>query len=238
MLAAYPTVLRLQCCSYINTNDIPRLTKLVLHRKWLATEMLDDAYSQLNKEAFESLLKAGAKPDGVRYERLTLTHHAAGKADAFWLEKLLEYGANPNYHDVIRNIYPMMDAIEENRPDNVRLLIAAGADINAWTYRKESMLTYAWSMRKGEIAMILLEAGALVNPPSPRHESYINTFQRMSEERYALDERGERDEDCLEKVRQHFRDLGLDLWNATWDDAQGDFGVWTIPSYTRRNGDE
>lgn len=41
---------------------------------------------------------------------------------------MLRYGANPNYSEVIRGIYPIMEAILGNHPDNVRLLINAGAD--------------------------------------------------------------------------------------------------------------
>ena len=196
--------------------------------------MLDDAYSEGNKAAFELLLNAGAKPDGIRYERLTLVHKSARNADRFWLAKLLEHGANPNYNEVIRSIYPIAQAIEANQPANVRLLVKAGADVNVCTSHNESMLTLAWSMRNGEIAMILLEAGALINPPSHRHESFVNKIQRMSEHGIPLGERGERDEEFLEIARQRFRDQGLDVWNATWDESQGDFGVWTIPVWSEK----
>ena len=234
IFVGYQYLLQVQCRKYIKHNDLANLKQLVNQRERLATAMLDDAYAEGNKAAFELLLNAGAKPDGIRYERLTLVHNSARNADGFWLKKLLEHGANPNYNDVLRSICPIMEAIEANQPENVRLLIEAGAGVNACASHNESMLAFAWGMRNGEIAMILLEAGALVNPPSHRHESFINKIQRMSEDRYALDEQGERDEDFLEIARQRFRDQGLDVWNATWDESQGDFGVWTIPVWSEK----
>ena len=145
ILAGYQYLLQLQSRKYIKNNDLANLKQLVNQRERLATAMLDDAYSEGNKAAFELLLNAGAKPDGIRYERLTLVHKSARNADRFWLAKLLEHGANPNYNEVIRSIYPIAQAIEANQPANVRLLVKAGADVNVCTSRNESMLALAWT---------------------------------------------------------------------------------------------
>ena len=216
----------------IQRNELIDLQRLVEDRKWLATRLLTAAYDLQNKEAFELLLKSGASPDGISHERLTLLHSAARNPDSFWLETLLRYGANPNYSEVIRGIYPIMEAILGNYPDNVRLLINAGADINVFTYRNESMLTFAWGMRNGEVALILLEHGALINPPCHRYESFVHKIQRMSEVGYALNSSEQRDEEFLEKARQWLKDANLDLQHATWDESQGDFGVWVIPGFS------
>jgi hypothetical protein len=232
--AGYVFFLQWHGRSLMQRNDLIELQRLVEKRKWLATRLLAAAYDLQNKEAFELLLKSGATPDGISHERLTLLHSAARNADSFWLEALLRYGANPNYSEVIRGIYPIMEAILGNHPDNVRLLISAGADINVFTYRNESMLTFAWGMRKGEVAMVLLEHGALVNPPCHRYESFVCKFQTRSTERFAVTERDERDEDFLVQIRERFREQNLDLQHATWDESQGDFGVWKIPGFSEK----
>lgn len=230
--AGYVLFLQWHGKGLIQRNELIDLQRLVEDRKWLATRLLTAAYDLQNKEAFELLLKTGASPDGISHKRLTLLHSAARNPDSFWLEALLRYGANPNYSEVIRSIYPIMESIEGNCPENVRLLINAGADINVFTYRNESILTFAWSMRNGEVASILLEHGALINPPCHRYDSFIITFQTMSSERFAVTERDERDEDFLEEIRARFREQNLDLQHATWDESQGDFGVWVIPGFS------
>lgn len=229
-------LLRLLCQFYINNNDLESLQQTVEGRQWLATAMLDNAYADGKKEAFALLLKAGANPDGIPYDndgaRVTLVHHAALNGDSFWLEKLLDHGADANYDNVLRGVDPLTEAIVANVPENVELLINCGADVNAWNYRKQSMLTQAWTMRRGEIALMLLLAGAEINPPSYKHESFIYAIQTYGEAWPALDEREERDSVFLEKARQWIRHKDLDVWNATWNDSQGDFGVWTIPSFS------
>lgn len=82
--------------------------------------------------------------------------------------------------------------------------------------------------------MILLDSGALINPPSPRYESFVQLIQIMSEDLLSQDPRQMRDEEFLKQARQRFREQDLDLKNATWDESQGDFGVWKIPSFSER----
>jgi len=231
---AWTINVRMACRACITNNDMAGLRRMVSRQPALATAILKDAYTKQHREAFEILLQAGANPDGIRHQRLTLLHRAARNPDSFWLEQLLKHHADPNYHKVIRNIYPIMEAIEGNCPENVRLLIKFGADVHVTTYRKKSLLTFAWGQRRGEIVMILLDSGALINPPSPRYESFVQLIQIMSEDLLSQDPRQMRDEEFLKQARQRFREQDLDLKNATWDESQGDFGVWKIPSFSER----
>ena len=129
------------------------------------------------------LLNEGARPDGIRATtgRLTLVHEVARNRDSFWLKALLEHRADPNYNNVTRGLYPIGQANEGNVPENVRLLIKHGADVNVWTSHNYSMLASAWRMCNGEIAMILLEAGAEINPPSYQLKSFIIEVRELGE---------------------------------------------------------
>ena len=229
ILLAYPIAIRWQCKSALVNDDLERLRQLVSNRKSRATDMLVHAFALEKKQAFDLLLKAGAKPDGLRHGRLTLVHSAAANDDSYWLERLLNFGANPNYRRVIRQISPLSHAIERNVPGNVLLLIDAGAEINATTNRGDSMLSLAWSMRHGEIAKILLDAGAAINPPCERYESFVNRYQRMIKTTIGINERTKRDEHFIVQIHEWFRNRNLDLDNATWDESQGDFGSLENP---------
>lgn len=119
-----------------------------------------------NKPGFSALLDAGADPNTQHRRGDTLAHRAAGMADPFFLKKLLEHGADPDAintgHPYSPGLTPIFYAIKsiKERPENVRVLIAAGADIN---YQDPDGLTpmhTANMCHNFEITYDLLVAGA------------------------------------------------------------------------------
>ena len=122
-------------------------------------------------ECFETLLEHGAdieRPPAGEYtgkiEQLFLMpvmELASTLDDPAYLASLLRHGGNPNALDVYGYRTIINEAILGSRIENVRLLVEAGADINARA--RGSMATplhSAVSYRDFEIAYYLLEQGA------------------------------------------------------------------------------
>jgi len=118
-----------------------------------------------NKAAFEWLLNHGADPNlnsGDRREGYVL-FWAAVANDPDWLRILLAHKANPNLtHEtgIGTTETPLLAAIDQYRLTNVKMLIAAGADVN---YQQDGGVTPAISAAMGgmfEGVYELLKAGA------------------------------------------------------------------------------
>ena len=122
-------------------------------------------------ECFETLLEHGAdieRPPAGEYtgkiEQLFLKpvmHLAAQLNDPAYLASLLRHGGDPNALNVYGARTIIHEAILLGRTENVRLLVEAGADINA---RRElslaTPLIAAVAVKEYEIAHHLLEQGA------------------------------------------------------------------------------
>ena len=120
---------------------------------------------------FETLLEHGAdieRPPAGEYtgkiEQLWLLpvmELAAQFSDPAYLASLLRHGGDPNAFDVYGSVQIINEAIMHDRMANVRVLVDAGADINArapgsmWT-----PLHTAVAIGKYEIAYYLLEQDA------------------------------------------------------------------------------
>jgi uncharacterized protein len=117
-----------------------------------------------NKDGYVVLLRHGADPnliDGLGHSVINL---GAEEKDPFWLREALKHGGNPNLINEGNPWHPMTTpifyAISERRYDNVKLLIAAGANVNTKNGRGLSPLLQAEDCQAYDIALLLLESGA------------------------------------------------------------------------------
>ena len=125
------------------------------------TPILRSLYAE-NKEGYVALLKLGADPNVLDRDGFAAINRAAEKKDSLWLREALAHRGKPDLENTGNRFFPgqtpLFFAISESRADNVRLLIAAGADINHKSKNSNRPLDWA-SSRSREIVFVLVEAG-------------------------------------------------------------------------------
>lgn len=108
----------------------------------------------------EDLLRAGADPNQKTLNGRSALSWAAGLDQPALLSLLLRYGANPN-GDASSKIddQPLVKAAYEQRFENVKLLIEAGADVNIHDKFDGNAADTACSQGAFEITAYLLDHG-------------------------------------------------------------------------------
>jgi ankyrin repeat protein len=104
-------------------------------------------------QRYQSLLSDGADPNSLDRRGVAVTLFAANVDASKWLREALRHGGNPNLANVgdreSPGRTPLFYAIGGlHRSENVRLLIAAKADLNP-TFRRSSP-GFPWGSRSGE----------------------------------------------------------------------------------------
>lgn len=120
-----------------------------------------------NHKGVEALLKTGADPNLLSEKTgLSPMNFVPMGDDVELLRLLLKYGGDPNHpgKDKIRE-RPLSLAAAEGRIDNVKLLLTAGADINAHDQFGDSAANHSVSSGEFEITAFLLEHGYNYNLP-------------------------------------------------------------------------
>jgi ankyrin repeat protein len=114
-----------------------------------------------NKKAYECLLELGADPN-VQFQETGASALAitAALADSSLLSEALAHGGNPNQVNPTTGLTPIWRSMEEILPDNVRILAAAGADVNFPNSNGVTPLMFAAGANRYDIDLILLDAGA------------------------------------------------------------------------------
>lgn len=124
------------------------------------------ALKNKNAAGVEALLKAGADPNyyNKEYDFLSPIALVSGGDEPKMLEQLLNYGGNPNNPNG-KNFddRPLTIAASEGRLANVKILLAAGADLNAHDEYGESAATATIALGKFEVLAYLLERGFSYN---------------------------------------------------------------------------
>jgi uncharacterized protein len=133
----------------------------------------------------EALVKAGADPNAAFGEGETPLMTASRTGSVAGVRALLPAGANVNATDKYRGENALMWAVSENHAEVAKLLVAAGADVNARStlfdfnfrkvaaggtqavYSRGGLTPLLFAARQGatESARVLLDAGADINAP-------------------------------------------------------------------------
>jgi hypothetical protein len=127
-----------------------------------------------NKEGCRALLENGADPNLLTKDGRSVLHLAAYEPDPFFMREALEHGGNPDLPNTGNPFSPDSTPIfyaaqnhaaltkerEGSHPENVRLLVAAGADVNHKNARGLTPLYDAAEAGQYEVMLVLLEAGA------------------------------------------------------------------------------
>ena len=132
--------------------------------------LLKWALASNSPECFEALLEAGASTEHFVAGEYTgkvdqlflqpLMDLAASADESTFLALALEHGADANARDVYGSDTVVFSAILYGRLENVRLLVEAGADVNARGGSRRTPLHKAVSINRYEIACYLLAEGA------------------------------------------------------------------------------
>lgn len=146
------------------------------------TTPLISALLDRDLEHFKNLLNAGADPnDWDEYGRNAVIVAAGIPDSQHWLQDVLAHGGNPNLiaPDSVKRVALLggglaplhMAASQPNNELNVRLLVEAGADVNAATAYGMTPLGIAIDGRLFEVAAYLVRHGA--NPDAKGTGGYI-----------------------------------------------------------------
>ena len=168
------------------------------------------AITSHNKKAYECLLELGADPN-VQFQETgsSALSTAAAMADSSYLEQALEHGGKPNQVNPTTGLPPIWRSIGEMLPDNVRLLAAAGADVNFADGNGVTLLMLAAAINRYDIDLILLNAGA---DPGRRNKwgnsllLYIHHNRADPHSKFF---------EWKEQVVERLRKLGIDTEHAT-----------------------
>jgi ankyrin repeat protein len=135
------------------------------------------AFMQENKKGYQYLLEHGANPN-LQVGRSELTSDglidgnsavtlAAMHEDPWYLEMTLKHGGNPNIVNPVKGMSPVFQCImllDHSRPrprlEQLNMLIAAGADLNARNKNDITPLMYAVRFNRYDMAYLMLQAGA------------------------------------------------------------------------------
>jgi uncharacterized protein len=88
------------------------------------------------------------------------TSLAAMLADPWFLKEVLTHGGDVNYRNPLNLHTPIFDALAADRQDNVRTLIAAGAEMNTYDHLEMTPLLEAAANQRFELVYDMLNAGA------------------------------------------------------------------------------
>lgn len=170
-------------------------------------------------DCLEALLAGGARTDHVPAGKYTgevgqlllkpVMHLAASAKEPRYLSLLLRHGGDPDALDVYGDKTIINAAILNGRIDNVRLLVEAGAEIDARSRGDlRTPLHRAVSMNQYDIAHYLLEQGADPTRENRSGRSAIDSIKRYKD-------RGIGDKKMHAWYVRVVERLGLDLEEVT-----------------------
>lgn len=133
-----------------------------------------------NPKGFNYLLAHGGNPNTELVDGKSVMSLAAMLEDSEYLDAALHRGGNPNLpNDQDNHETPIFYAIAALRPNNVRLLIKAKADLNWSGPFGQTPLMFAASVNRYDFAFDMLEAGANPTATDSNGRSILSTIRRL-----------------------------------------------------------
>jgi len=166
--------------------DIRRLERLVVQGADVNARGRDGmtpafwALVHLSKNGLSFLLEHGADPNAqLTSDGNSAMSVSAMAADSWYLQEIIGHGGNVNLLNPIRRQTPIFDAMGAARDENVRMLIASHADLNAedklgLTPAMEAALHWRFDW-----VYALLEAGADPTIRSPADITLLTFIRRV-----------------------------------------------------------
>lgn len=156
--------------------------------------------------ALAALLEAGADPALLGMDQETVAHMAASVEPPEYLKVLIEHHAPVDIPSPRGGRTPIFDAVLSRRDPQVRMLIAAGVDLNHRDSMGGTPLHEAASVNNAADALLLLQAGADPNAPDNRGRTFQESLFSGSDAR--LNAQGKADR---QKVRDWLSAHGIPL---------------------------
>lgn len=146
------------------TGDLPQIEKLLQANGSFGADRESDAipyaYSIYNLQAFRYLLARGVNPNVTLGDFNSILHLAVGKRDIEFLRLALEYGADPNIRTREWGETPLFLIDGDDAATRIKLLVSAGADIEALSDAQETPLIAHARAQRYDVVQLLLENGA------------------------------------------------------------------------------
>jgi ankyrin repeat protein len=121
----------------------------------------------------ERLLNLGANPNYKMEGDLSVTWLAAGSSDPKWLPMVLAHGGDPNIKAASGFETALSSAIEQDRMQNVKLLLERGADVNERYDGSSTAATDAAALAKFDVVEMLLKHGYDYNLQDLTNDVYV-----------------------------------------------------------------
>lgn len=155
-------------------------------RQWSPRAFADDALARALATAavsgdvaeIDSLVASGADVNAIGKKGITPLMLALMVNSKPGYERLLKHGADPNYQstDELEESAPLFCAIFVHDLEAVRLLLAAGADVDRTNGAGQPPMEYAVIRHHWDILDILLENGADIAVPPSHYSDTVGEF--------------------------------------------------------------
>lgn len=168
--------------------------KIVVETVETETVPLVKAVASNNLKAVTDLLAKGADANVKNRVEIPVLVMAVRQGAPSMVEALLKNRADPNVRDVDTDFTPLLEAFNRkalDRADIVKMLLAAGADVNAAIRKEEDLLRgftplmLAAGDGSEDLVQLFLDNGADVNAKSPSGDTALSMakWSRLAEER-------------------------------------------------------
>lgn len=135
-------------------------------------------WAMRNEKGFEKLLQLGADPNVIFDDGGTVMHWLARKKDCSMLQTALRYGGDPNLKARLFTHSPIFVTITAGKNVGVtecfNVLVDGGADLNLTDDKGMTPILWAAELARYDIALILLELGAVDSQKDIRGRSLLD----------------------------------------------------------------